>query len=273
MVTAPPTPPPTTAAEIQDAASSASQVAPVEPVAPAEPAAAKEEKSTPVAAPVQLDLYQTSFPEISNFASQRNWPKLIRHAEHYERTAGKLRSLVLMTIPLVIAHLIEDELPEAHFALGRLPSGLQSFHMVHELGNLVTATTKRKYTMVYSGAESLRNQAAQPSAPEPALAALVVDMVTQFIDSFRSRSLHLLSKAYTSLPIALAQSYLGLGPEPLLAVVQNQGWTYESATQILIPKAPVVAAAAPGIAKGSFSGLSSLTSFDFVANSVGRLEM
>ncbi|KAJ7074097.1 hypothetical protein C8F01DRAFT_8182 [Mycena amicta] len=41
-------------------------------------------------------------------------------------------------------------------------------------------------------------------------------MLNAFLDAFRTRTFHLLQKAYTSLPLPLAQTYLGLSAEEVL---------------------------------------------------------
>jgi hypothetical protein len=72
-------------------------------------------------------------------------------------------------------------------------------------------------------------------------------------DSFRLRTFALLSKAYTSLSLSLASTYLGIpGPQiiagnwPILLstsdisqlhlVAEKNAWTYDPSTQILFPK-------------------------------------
>lgn len=94
----------------------------------------------------------------------------------------------------------------------------------------------RKHAKIYSQAENLFNLVHQPDFFNQKLATVLADLVTTFIgealgclglsmyffltvilESFRSRTFILLSKAYTSLPLSLGQAYLGLNAEQLLS--------------------------------------------------------
>jgi hypothetical protein len=53
-------------------------------------------------------------------------------------------------------------------------------------------------------------------------------------ETFRARALALVHKAYTSITLTMAQPYLGLSPEETVAALTLHGWTYDSASQILL---------------------------------------
>jgi len=95
-------------------------------------------------------------------------------------------------------------------------------------------------------------------------------LLVAFLDSFRLRTFDLLSKAYTSLSLPLASTYLGMSGPQIIAVAEENTWSYDPSTQILSPK---VRPNAPDQIGPSSSTFSSLSSFHFVADSVARLEL
>lgn len=100
--------------------------------------------------------------------------------------------------------------------------------------DLVSATAERQYNKVYLRAQALFDLASQPDFPDVKLASLIANLVTNFTgkhiqvkaisglpsaaapEAFRFRTFTLLSKAYSSLPLSLAQVYLGLPGDQVL---------------------------------------------------------
>ncbi|KAJ7286274.1 COP9 signalosome [Mycena rebaudengoi] len=260
----PPTPPPqSNATEIQDAART---VAPPIPAA----SAASSSTSAPATAP-RPDHYTHVFPQIASLASERNLSGLIKLAEYHDTIGAGERqpTRMLVMAPLVLAYLICDDLPPARCALMRLPNNLASLPLVKQLCALVASTWERKHENVYVRSQALAQLVGQPDFMDTSLGALLGLMITIFLDSFRDRTFTLLSKAYTSLPLPLAQMYLGLPPEELLTVATDSGWAFDTSTQILSPVPPK---ARSGAAGNGFSPFSTLATFDFVADSVAKLE-
>ncbi|KAJ7749549.1 COP9 signalosome [Mycena maculata] len=259
MSTGPPTPPPISATEIQDATRT---------VVPPLPAAST---STPVVAAPQAprqDMYTQLFPQIASLASEKNFVQLIRAAEGCDISAEERQpSRFLLTAPLVLAYLTIDDLPPALAALNRLPSPLPSTPLVKQLYALLASTSERKYANVYTRAQGLVELVGKPDFFDTSLGALLGVMVHTFLEEFRNRTFNLLVKAYTSLPLPLAQVYLGLPADEVLSVSANNGWTFDAANQVLTPVPPQKAATSNG-----FSPFSSLATFDLVANSVAKLE-
>lgn len=126
--------------------------------------------------------------------------------------------------------------PPARLAFMRLPNTLQSSPLPTSIANLISATMKRNYTQVYNISDALLNVVAQTTGSQQALAEVIARMVTAFLgqythyfplslylihilflETFRARTFQLLSQAYTSLPVALAQTYIGLPVDQLLA--------------------------------------------------------
>jgi len=135
---------------------------------------------------------------------------------------------------------------------------------------LVTSTTNREHAKIYEQTETLHALVSQPDFFDKDLASIVQALLLVFLDSFRLRTFDLLSKAYTSLSLSLASTYLGLSGPQIIDVAEKNAWTYDPSTQILSPKVRSNALDQTGPSSSSFS---SLSSFHFVADSVARLEL
>ncbi|ETW86176.1 hypothetical protein HETIRDRAFT_309227, partial [Heterobasidion irregulare TC 32-1] len=171
--------------------------------------------------------------------------------------------------PLVLSYLILDDLPPAKFVLTRLPDSIASKPLPQSLFNIFASVWERKYENVYPRAEALMDIAHQADFPE-GLASLIATLVTQFVESFRRRTFALISRAYSSIPLALAQAYIGLSQEELLAVTEANQWTYDASSQILTP-APVAGPRSTTYISGT-SSPSTLKALDLITDSVALLE-
>ena len=56
------------------------------------------------------------------------------------------------------------------------------------------------------------------------------------VDTIRSHSFALLSKAYTNISVDTAATMLGLSPAETVEKTTHAGWTYNADTKLLIPK-------------------------------------
>ncbi|EKM82569.1 hypothetical protein AGABI1DRAFT_82333 [Agaricus bisporus var. burnettii JB137-S8] len=253
MVNAPPTPPPTTAAELHDQSQTQPQGSSTAPPPPAQ---------------LAQDSFPASFPLIVDLAAKAQYHDLIFKAEeidvlsHTSRSPSRLFTLA----PLVLTYLIMDNLPPAQYALSRLPDPLPSLPLTKALSELAKATADRQYNKIYSRAQALFNLASQPDFPDPKLASVVANLVTNFVEAFRQRTLVLLSRAYSSLPLSLAQVYLGISDDQVVKATEQYGWSYDTSTRILEPKAHAIST--PQKSLDSIS----LTTFKFIADSVAELE-
>ncbi|KAF8623537.1 hypothetical protein AX15_006313 [Amanita polypyramis BW_CC] len=175
-------------------------------------------------------------------------------------------SRLFIVAPLVLAYLIIDDIPPARHALLRLPESLLSFPFSVALRNLETACWQRAYEQVYPNAMALNDLFSQAEFFDKDLASVLTHLVVVFIDVFRRRIFLLLLKAYTSVPLSLAELYLGLNEEQVLAVAEREQWQYDKTTRALnISPGPKASASGPSI--------SSLSTFHYVADSVSRLEL
>jgi len=95
-------------------------------------------------------------------------------------------------------------------------------------------------------------------------------MVKYFIFSFRARAFKLISKAYTSIPVSLAESYMGLTRDELLPVVIKHKWKHDPAADILTPVRPQNTNVRH--IQGAVPRPSTLLTFDVVTNGVALLE-
>ncbi|KAL4265258.1 CSN8/PSMD8/EIF3K domain-containing protein [Pleurotus pulmonarius] len=246
MVNGPPTPPPTSAIELSDAAKLA---------APSEPeATAPNANPAPDAPPSRPDCYQSTLPTITDLVVQGDYISVIHACERCDLNGDGDTSSTrfLITAPLVVAYLIVDNLAPARYALSRLPDKLASQPLVKSLNDLLRATRDRKHSLVYTRAESLFKQVQQPNFLDANLGSLIASMLTAFVEAFRRRT------------------YLGWSPEQILTAVTKEGWSYDQATQVLSPPSD---SSSFSSAKRSVAGPSSLETFSVVATNVARLEV
>ncbi|OBZ69262.1 COP9 signalosome complex subunit 8 [Grifola frondosa] len=270
----PPTPPPTTATELEDAARTSvpPQVTPI--VAEVQTPPTPSESAPPQAPPTSAQerkktSYELLFPKLAELAVNGNFEELIQVAERGDLTGiqDTHSSRLFVIAPLVLSYLILDQLSSARFALTRLPNNIAAQPLSQMLFNLLASTWERKYASVYSRADDLFNLVQQPGFPDTTLAQVLAGLVTTFVEAFRKKTFELLSKAYTSISLPIAQVYLGLQAEQVLTAASRNGWAYDANTQILTP-----AKTAKMSLSGTIAGPSSLTSFNLVAESVARME-
>lgn len=123
--------------------------------------------------------------------------------------------------------------PSAKFALIRLPDAVASLPLARAMLNLFASVWERRYEHVYSRGEALFGLARQGDFPHAEMSGVLAALVTacvgkcslgnplalihQFTESFRQRTIELLSKAYTAIPLALARVYLGLPADELFS--------------------------------------------------------
>lgn len=265
-MTGPPTPPPSSALEIEDAVRSS--IPPQVQSTADTPAAQASSSAAPVATSskdIQLTSYQALFPKLAELAlsPQPNIRELVQAAEVGDLSADVDHhpSRLLLTTPLVLAHLILGDLASARFALQRLPEVLASNRLSQSLFGLVAAVTEKKYEVLYARAQEITQLQAQATFGELAFGPLLAKLVETFVDAFRMKTFTLLSRAYTTIPLPLAQTYLGCSPEQVLLVAQDHHWSYDAATQVLTPLPP-------SFKLGGASGASpsSLSAFSTVAS-------
>ncbi|KAJ3932814.1 MAG: COP9 signalosome [Lentinula lateritia] len=269
MANGPPTPPPTTDVEIQDEARMNDTLPPAVD-GTSDPAPDTTSAQPPPQQPIQLqDPYGLIFPKIAELATQKRWIELIDIAEITEINANDDHKLsrLFVIVPLVLAYLIKNDLPIAKLVLERLPPDIRLNPLIKNLGLLATSYSAGAYEQIYSNANALVNAVAKPEFQQPELAQVINIMVESFLFSFRDRTFLLLSRAYTSITLSLAEMYFGLGSSELLPVAARHGWAYDTSTKVLkpVPTNEPASFVAPAV--------SSLVNFNFIAQSVSQLEM
>jgi COP9 signalosome complex subunit 8 len=131
--------------------------------------------------------------------------------------------------------------------------------------NLFASVWERRYENVYSRCEAVLNLAQQGDSLHTEVTGVFTSLVTAFIESFRQRTISLLSKAYSTIPFAIAQAYLGLPTEELLSLASEKGWHFDAATHVMTP--------ARVACKISSSAIpSTFAMFNTVTDNVARLE-
>jgi len=207
------------------------------------------------------------FTQIAALQARGDHYGLIQAAERADLvvTNDNHPTRLLITVPLVLSCLIVNDLPSAKFALMRLPDVVASLPLARAMLNLFASVWERRYEHVYSRGEALFNLARQGDVLHTEVSGVLTALVTDFIESFRQRTIVLLSKAYTTIPLALAQVYLGLPADELLSITSEKGWHFDPATHIMMPTRAA--------RKTSLSAApSTFTMFNAVTDNVARLE-
>ncbi|PIL24274.1 hypothetical protein GSI_14027 [Ganoderma sinense ZZ0214-1] len=275
-MTGPPTPPPSSATEIQDAARTsvppqAAKAAATDPAAPdAQPAPEQVQAAANVLSTANKTSYELIFPSLVILARSGTTKELIQMAERADLNGsdGLDQTRLFVVAPLVLAYLIADEITPARSALARLPNALSGLPITQAFFSLLASVSERKYTQIYSRAQALRDMVSQPDFPDAELGQLLVGLIDAFVEAFRKKTFALLARAYTSLPLALAQTYLGLTAEEVVNGAVPAGWAFHETTYILTPpkQSPFSARRAVDATPSTLSALS------LVAESVANLD-
>ncbi|KAH9928169.1 uncharacterized protein B0H18DRAFT_1001566 [Fomitopsis serialis] len=245
-MTGPPTPPLTTEAEIQDAARSsnppqptpmATDTDPTTPPPEQPPQSQQTEPASVTDAEPQGTAYERLFLTLADLAAQGRYRELALEAERGDAAEGNVHDVTRLFVlaPLVLAYLVLDDVAAARHALTRLPESHLRLPVSMSLFGILTAVHNRQHEAVYARAEDLFNLCHQPALSGGKLGTVLAGMTTAFIDAFRTKTFTLLGKAYTTISVPLAQSYLGLPIDQILAAAANNGWAYDAAAQVLTP--------------------------------------
>ncbi|KAI0811004.1 hypothetical protein BC629DRAFT_1589744 [Irpex lacteus] len=274
----PPTPPPSSALEIEDA--TRTTIAP-EP-APASTTTTTTTTTATDAPPTEQTIahpppvptipiaaaspYREAFAVLADLVSHGKFEEVVQVAETADMnvTGDNRPERLLVVAPLVLSYLILDDIPPAIHALSRLPSNLTGGHQLPKaLLSLVVAVNVRKYDSIYSLATRV-HEAAQGADTPDELKPVVDGLLEKFLDGFRRKTFELLSRAYTSVPLPLVQSYLSLPAERVLEVATQFKWHYDPTTQTLSPT-PIPKSSSLSTTNINF-GNSTLATFHAVAS-------
>ncbi|KAF5373697.1 hypothetical protein D9758_000870 [Tetrapyrgos nigripes] len=275
----PPTPPPTTAAEIEDEARMNGAAPPPAPVdEPSSTMVTDQPEQNPPPQPIQeepqQDPYRLIFPEIANCVAQKDFKRTASIAEMTDiNSESSSPSRLFVVTPIILAHLISDELPLARLVIKRLPPPFFASPIVQCLGRLLQAVSARDYPNVYGRIQALNSLTEQPDFPDQDLANVIKTMTEAFAESFRHRTFVLLSRVYTSISLSLAQTYFALPAERLLEVATANNWAYDASSQILTPVPYKPKKSAETQAANFAPEFSSLGNLNFIAQSVSKLEV
>ncbi|KAL0568077.1 hypothetical protein V5O48_013921 [Marasmius crinis-equi] len=268
MANGPPTPPPADAIEMDDetrtTSSSMLQTAESSTDVPETSTSTastvggsprQQTQETPAEATPSSAIYQKYIPKLLDHSASLRFSELIDDAVRADlaqldgdHELGRLQ----ITIPLVLSYMITDDLPLARSALRRMNHFFRDIPIVQTLGSLLVAVSGRDYAQIYNRAEALVDFVTLPSFPSRDLGRIIHNIVPNFVNHFRSQTLLLLTRAYTSLPMRLAVVYIGLPPDKVqscwsfthvhvavaltyLAVMTVNGWTYDPTTETFVP--------------------------------------
>ncbi|KAF8479172.1 COP9 signalosome [Russula ochroleuca] len=190
--------------------------------------------------PSPASSYVELFAQIAALQAKGDYHGLIQTAERADLavTSDNHPTRLLITLPLVLSCMIVNDLlaePSAKFALLRLSDAVASLPLARAMLNLFASVWERRYENVYSRCEAVLNLAQQGDSLHTEVTGVFTSLVTAFIESFRQRTISLLSKAYSTIPFAIAQAYLGLPTEELLSLASEKGWHFDAATHVMTP--------------------------------------
>eukprot|EP01098_Paradermamoeba_levis_P009021 TRINITY_DN3732_c0_g1_i1.p1 TRINITY_DN3732_c0_g1~~TRINITY_DN3732_c0_g1_i1.p1 ORF type:complete len:203 (+),score=66.19 TRINITY_DN3732_c0_g1_i1:97-705(+) len=154
------------------------------------------------------------------------YQKAIHACESYEIEAAAAQASVVPFYDIhLLSLLIVNDLTNAKFLWKRVPKEVKA--ATPELASL-WAIGKNMWTRNYPEVfVSLNN---------PNWSAHLVPLIAKLSETFRARTLTLLSKAYSSLSVSDSASYLGLNNEDTIKYVTQHGWLHDAATHTLTPK-------------------------------------
>ncbi|XP_041476605.1 COP9 signalosome complex subunit 8-like [Lytechinus variegatus] len=89
----------------------------------------------------------------------------------------------------------------------------------------------------------------------------IKEIVSALSDSVKQRLFQLVGNAYTSIEADQFASYLGMSKEQAINAVQEEGWSYNSTTQMILPIKPVSSREAPVPSEQQIAQLTEFVAF------------
>ncbi|KZV96194.1 hypothetical protein EXIGLDRAFT_733765 [Exidia glandulosa HHB12029] len=216
-------------------------------------------------------IYVTALGQLLSLVQNGELDRFITAAEDVDLSGPEAdTSRLLVASPLALAYLARDDVPPARFALTRLPESLKSNGVASHTFRLVASAADRNHPNVYARSQVLREFVATPVGLGDAdqdFTQIVTLLLEIFLERFRKRAFNLVSKSYTSIPLALAQSYLGLSEEKLIADTTQAGWQFVDGVFT-----PTVATQTTQTTQAFVSRPSTVKTFDQVVKAVAQLE-
>ncbi|KAG8954189.1 hypothetical protein FRC04_000410 [Tulasnella sp. 424] len=227
-----------------------------------------------------------TFPDLAKLAQAGRYSELAQACENLEAAIPDDPDAchLLLTGPLVLTHLINDDAASAYFALRRLPNQLAASPLPQVLLPLTASIADRKYQNIQPRISALISLAQNPQALEPELGLLIESMAValqsmcssrspsgrsakgmvtaQHPAAWKKRIVALLSRAYASIPVAQASALLGLPPDKIAS--EASSWKYDAANGTFTPVGDT--------ATSSTQAPSSLARFDDAVAGAAQLE-
>ncbi|THH06715.1 hypothetical protein EW145_g3892 [Phellinidium pouzarii] len=184
-------------------------------------------------------VYQDVFQSLSNFAMQNRLSALVDLALVADMNASSEsrseESRLILVAPLVLSYIILGELPSARITLSQLPENLAAHPLSRTLLKLLASLQNRAHPSVYKNAADVADVVQEPEFFDKKLAVIVKLLTDRLIRTFRHKMMELVARAYSSIHLSLAQTYLSLPEEDVYDAVKSYGWMYDSGTQVLHP--------------------------------------
>ncbi|KAF9261390.1 hypothetical protein L218DRAFT_1001670 [Marasmius fiardii PR-910] len=259
MSNAPPTPPSVNLIDIDDEArttvssllqtADSSTEAPGTSIGPGESVGGGSQATSEDGQQVPQDLNTGSLIDPSTAVYERYLPRLLQHSVNGDWRAfiedavkadlsldgEQDRNRLQITIPLVLAYMMVDDLPVARSLLRQMHAFFADAPIIQTLGSLLIAVSGRDYTQIYNRAEALIDYVTLPNFPYKELEKMTQNIVPFFVTHFRNQTLVLLARAYSSLTLKLATNYIGLPPDKVIQFLLSNHWTYDETTETFTP--------------------------------------
>lgn len=150
---------------------------------------------------------------------------------------------------LLTVYLLQNDLNNAKYLWKRIPAASKTAHP--ELGN-IWSIGQHLWTRNFVAVYPLLTQDWSDEI-KPLMVALR--------DAIRQRIFRLIGQAYTSIEAQQFASYAGLQVDEAIQAVVAEGWEYDSASKVILPKRPVPSKAPPIPSEHHISQLTDFVTF------------
>ncbi|KZS89992.1 hypothetical protein SISNIDRAFT_215916 [Sistotremastrum niveocremeum HHB9708] len=190
---------------------------------------------------VIIPQFQNLLPIFKDYLEKNQIAELVSSAEDSDLklSSDGDTSRLIITSTLVLGYLILNEIPPARHAIQRLPRALSSHPLVKHLSSLQRAVEDMKYRSIYSRASDLAGDITGGALEDEQFGSLVNGLTIKFINEFRERTLDLLGKSYSLVPVALGEMYLGMPLDEFAPIAQGKGWTVNARETLSPPQSNV----------------------------------
>ncbi|XP_001185403.2 COP9 signalosome complex subunit 8 [Strongylocentrotus purpuratus] len=152
---------------------------------------------------------------------------------------------------LLALYLLQNDLNNAKFLWKRIPAAVKTADP--ELG-YIWEIGQNMWQRDFSSSKLY-------SALNREWSDVIKEIISALSDSIKQRLFQLVGNTYTSIEDDQFASYLGMSKEQAINAVQEEGWSYNSTTQMILPKKPVPSREAPAPSEQQIAQLTEFVAF------------